>query len=92
MDVDEGEPMDTRIRDTGGEPRRKDSNIIWFAEECLNNGIRLDGFVYAAESRGDSQLADFFRRALDEAGKIQGGDPRLGRLRHVARLSEYRAA
>jgi hypothetical protein len=84
--------MEARIRDTGAEPRRKDSNIIWFAEECLNNGIRLDGFVRAAESRGDSQLADFFRRALAEGRNIQGGDPRLGRLRHAARRSEFRAA
>ena len=84
--------MDNRIRDMAGGPRRKDSNIIWFAEECRNNGIRLDGFIRAAENRGDSQLAEFFRRAQAESRNVQGGDPRLGRLRHAARLAEYRAA
>ena len=84
--------MDSRIRYSGRDGARKDSNIIWFAEECQNNGIRLDGFVDAAESRGDSQLADFFRRALAESRNVQGGDPRLGRLRHAARMTEYRAA
>ena len=84
--------MDTRILYTGRESDRKDSNLIWFAEECQNNGVRLDGFVRAAETRGDSQLAEFFRRALAESRNVQGGDPRLGRLRHTARLAEYRAA
>jgi hypothetical protein len=85
-------PMDTRIPYTGREPKREDSNIIWFAEECLNNGVRLDNYVRAAEHRGDSQLAEFFRRALAESRNVEGGDPRLGRLRHAARLEEYRMA
>ncbi len=84
--------MDTRIRYPGRDGHRRDSNIIWFAEECLNNGVRLDDMVRAAERRGDSQLADFFRRALVEMRQVQGGDPSLGRLRHVSRLAEYRAA
>ena len=84
--------MDTRTPDTGREGSRKDSSIIWFAEECLNNGVRLDSYLRAAEHRGDSQLAEFFRRALAESRNVEGGDPSLGRLRHTARRAEYRLA
>jgi hypothetical protein len=84
--------MDTTIRYTGREGDREDSNIIWFAEECLNNGVHLESYVRAAEGRGDSQLAEFFRRALAEARNVQIGDPRLRRLRHAARLAEFRVA
>ena len=59
--------MDTRMRYTGPQAGRRDSSIIWFAEECRNSGVRLDGYVRAAESGGDQQLAEFFRRALAES-------------------------
>jgi hypothetical protein len=81
--------MESRIRQPGREPETGDSNLIWFAEECLKNGIRLERYVPAAERAGDRQLADFFRRALDESSRVQDGDPRQGRLRHAARLAEF---
>ena len=84
--------MDPTIRLPGRDPDGRDSNIIWFAEECLNNGVPLESYVRAAERDGDYQLAEFFRRALKEARKVQPGDPRLGRLRHAARLAEFRPA
>jgi hypothetical protein len=85
-------PMDTRIRHRRHAPDRRDSNIIWFAEECLNNGVQVESYVRAAEHRGDAQLADFFRRALAETSQVEHGDPRLGRLRHYARLAEFKPA
>jgi hypothetical protein len=81
--------METKIRQPVPEPDTRDSNIIWFAEECLNNGVRLESYVRAAERAGDRQLADFFRAALDESRRVQDGDPRLGRLRHAARIAKF---
>ncbi|MGW6937337.1 hypothetical protein ACWGE0_45315 [Lentzea sp. NPDC054927] len=47
----------------------KDYNIIWFVEACLSNALRLETYVQDAESAGDSDLADFFRRAQGESRK-----------------------
>jgi hypothetical protein len=47
----------------------KDYNIIWFVEACLSNALRLETYVQDAESAGDSELADFFRRAQGESRK-----------------------
>jgi hypothetical protein len=47
----------------------KDYNIIWFVEQCLSNTLRLETFVEDAEREGDSELADFFRRAQGESRK-----------------------
>jgi hypothetical protein len=47
----------------------KDYNIIWFTEACLSNTLRLEQYVKDAEQAGDSELADFFRRAQDESRK-----------------------
>jgi hypothetical protein len=41
----------------------KDYNIIWFTEQCLSNVLRLETYVQDAEQSGDSELAEFFRRA-----------------------------
>ena len=46
----------------------KDYNVIWFVEQCLSNVLRLETYVHDAERDGDSDLADFFRRA-QEASK-----------------------
>ena len=58
------------IRQADREPDSRDPSIIWFAEECLNNSVPLEGYVRAAEGAHDAQLAEFFRRALDETGRI----------------------
>jgi len=47
----------------------KDYNIIWFVEQCLANVLRLETYVEDAERDGDSELADFFRRAQGESRK-----------------------
>ena len=47
----------------------KDYNIIWFVEQCLSNTLRLETYVQDAERGGDSELADFFRRAQGESRK-----------------------
>jgi hypothetical protein len=47
----------------------KDYNIIWFTEQCLSNVLRLGTYVQDAEQAGDSELAEFFRRAQGASRK-----------------------
>ena len=47
----------------------KDYNIIWFVEACLSNALRLETYVSDAERDGDTELAEFFRRAQGESRK-----------------------
>jgi hypothetical protein len=47
----------------------KDYNIIWFTEQCLSNVLRLETYIDDADRGGDSELADFFRRAQAESRK-----------------------
>jgi hypothetical protein len=47
----------------------KDYNIVWFVEQCLSNTLRLETYAQDAERAGDSELADFFRRAQGESRK-----------------------
>jgi len=47
----------------------KDYNIIWFTEQCLSNVLRLETYIKDAEREGDSDLADFFRRAQETSRK-----------------------
>jgi hypothetical protein len=47
----------------------KDYNIIWFTEQCLSNVLRLEQYIDDADREGDSELADFFRRAQAESRK-----------------------
>ena len=60
----------------------KDYNVIWFTEQCLNNVLRLETYVEDAERDGDSDLAEFFRRAQETSrkGAEQGKDLLKGRL------------
>jgi hypothetical protein len=56
----------------GGEvtgTKDKDYNIIWFTEACLSNVLRLETYIEDAEREGDSELAEFFRRAQGESRK-----------------------
>jgi LPS O-antigen subunit length determinant protein (WzzB/FepE family) len=50
----------------------KDYNILWFTEQSLNNALRLETYIQDAERDGDSELADFFRRAQDASRR--GGE------------------
>ena len=53
-----------------------DSGLVWFAEECMNNGAPLERYIVHAESLGDRELATFFRRALAESRRMRPGDRR----------------
>jgi hypothetical protein len=60
----------------------KDYDIIWFVEQCLSNVLRLETYIGDAERAGDSDLADFFRRAQETSrkGAEQGKEILRGRL------------
>jgi hypothetical protein len=60
----------------------KDYNVIWFTEQCLSNVLRLETYVEDADREGDSDLADFFRRAQETSrkGAEQGKDLLRNRL------------
>jgi hypothetical protein len=60
----------------------KDYNLIWFTEQCLNNTLRLEGYIQDAERDGDSELAEFFKRAQAESrkGAEQGKEKLAKRL------------
>ncbi|MGH4013947.1 MAG: hypothetical protein ACRDSL_08485 [Pseudonocardiaceae bacterium] len=47
----------------------KDYNLIWFVEQCLSNVLHLETYIQDAERDGDSELANFFRRAQGESRK-----------------------
>jgi hypothetical protein len=50
----------------------KDYNLIWFTEQALANTLRLETYIQDAEREGDSELADFFRRAQEHSRR--GGE------------------
>ncbi|WP_280396231.1 hypothetical protein [Nocardia brasiliensis] len=47
----------------------KDYDLIWFTEACLSNALRMEEYSRDAEANGDSELAEFFRRAQAESRK-----------------------
>ncbi len=47
----------------------KDYNIIWFTEQCLSNVLRFETYIQDADRDGDSDLAEFFRKAQAESRK-----------------------
>ena len=61
----------------------KDYNLVWFTEASLSNALRLETYIQDAERDGDSELAEFFRRAQGASRK--GGEQGKELLR--ARLS-----
>jgi hypothetical protein len=73
--------MSTSTEETGGATgtKDKDYNLIWFTEQCLSNALRLQTYVQDAERDGDSELADFFKRAQNESRK--GGEQGKEQLR-----------
>jgi len=60
----------------------KDYNIIWFTEQCLSNVLRLEQYAEDADRAGDTDLADFFRRAQETSrkGAEQGKELLASRL------------
>lgn len=47
----------------------KDYDILWFTQACLDNVLRLETYIKDAEGAGDSELAEFFRRAQADSRK-----------------------
>ena len=47
----------------------KNYNLIWFTEACLSNALRLEEYIADAERDGDSELAEFFRKAQADSRK-----------------------
>jgi hypothetical protein len=66
--------MATETQETGQVTgtKDKDYNIIWFTEQSLSNALRLESYVQDAERDGDSELAEFFKRAQEASRK--GGE------------------
>jgi hypothetical protein len=44
-------------------------DLIWFAEASLSNALRMETYIEDAERDGDSEVAEFFRRASNESRK-----------------------
>lgn len=63
----------------------KDYNLIWFTEASLSNALRMERYVGDAERDGDTELAEFFRRAQAESrkGAEQGKALLAARLREI---------
>jgi hypothetical protein len=61
----------TTMRETGHitGTKDKDYNILWFTEACLDNALRLETYISDAEQAGDSELAEFFRKAQADSRK-----------------------
>ena len=61
----------TSNTETGDATGTKDKsyNLIWFTEACLSNALRLEEYVRDAERDGDSELAEFFRKAQADSRK-----------------------
>jgi hypothetical protein len=47
----------------------KDYNLIWYTEQCLKNTLKLETYIADAERSGDSELAEFFRKAQSDSRK-----------------------
>lgn len=61
----------------------KDYNLLWFTETSLSNALRLQTYIEDADRDGDTELADFFRRA--QAVSRKGGE--LGKKLLAERLA-----
>ena len=64
----------TSTSETGQVTGTKDKhyNLIWFTEACLSNALRLEDYIQDADRDGDSDLAEFFRKA--QADSRKGGE------------------
>ncbi len=66
----------------GAGSQEPDAGLLWFAEECMNNGAPLERYIAQAERIGDPELARFFRRALATSHEVRPGDRRRWARRH----------
>lgn len=58
----------------------KDYNLLWFAEACLNNALRLETYIEDARRSGDDEIAELFVRA--QTNSIKGAEEAKSLLRH----------
>lgn len=72
--------------ETGDVTGTKDKhyNLIWFTEACLSNALRLEDYIQDADREGDSDLAEFFRKAQADSRKGAEEGKRLLRERLTA--------
>ena len=49
-----------------------DPNLVWFAEQCQTNHVRLDALIRRAERAHDADMAAFFRRAQSMVRRLSG--------------------
>lgn len=61
-------PIDQETGQVTG-TKDKDYNLLWFAEASLSNALRMEIYSQDAERAGDTELAEFFRRAQGESRK-----------------------
>ncbi|WP_432420318.1 hypothetical protein [Nocardia neocaledoniensis] len=47
----------------------RDHDLLRFVETCLSNALRMEQFAADADRAGDSEVAEFFRRARHESHK-----------------------
>jgi hypothetical protein len=75
--------MQTNLRHSPaiGSDDETNPGLIWFTEECMNNGVPLERYVAHAEQIGDHELASFFRRALAHSRSVRRGDRRRSNRR-----------
>jgi hypothetical protein len=50
----------------------EDPNLVWFAEQCQNNHVRIDALIRSAERARDPDMAAFFRRAESLIHRLSG--------------------
>jgi hypothetical protein len=50
----------------------EDPNLVWFAEQCQNNHVRIDSLIRGAERARDPDMAAFFRRAESLIHRLPG--------------------
>lgn len=65
-----------RLAAGAGSREEPDAGLLWFTEECMNNGAPLERYIADAERLGDRELARFFRRALATSHQLRSGDRR----------------
>lgn len=63
--------LETQDQETGAvtDTPDKDYNLVWFLQQCLSNVLRLEIYAQDAERTGDTELAEFFRRAQGDSRK-----------------------
>jgi hypothetical protein len=59
----------------------KTYDLLWFTHACLKNALRLETYAHDAERDGDTELAEFFRKAQADSHKGAEEGKRLLRAR-----------